>query len=84
MGADIRVENDIIIVNHTDDLHGATVEAGEIRAGAALMIAGLMAHGTTTIRKAENILRGYDRIVYKLQQLGADIEIVSDEAEVVK
>ncbi|AVL00543.1 UDP-N-acetylglucosamine 1-carboxyvinyltransferase [Pediococcus inopinatus] len=84
MGADIRVENDIIIVNHTDELHGATVEAGEIRAGAALMIAGLMAHGTTTIRKAENILRGYDRIVYKLQQLGADIEIVSDEAEVVK
>ncbi|GEL15305.1 UDP-N-acetylglucosamine 1-carboxyvinyltransferase [Pediococcus cellicola] len=84
MGANIRVENDIIIVAHTEQLHGAEVEAGEIRAGAALMIAGLMANGTTTINKAENILRGYDRIVYKLQQLGADIEIVSDEEERIK
>ncbi|GEA92376.1 UDP-N-acetylglucosamine 1-carboxyvinyltransferase 2 [Pediococcus damnosus] len=84
MGANVRVENDIIIVDHTDELHGATVEAGEIRAGAALMIAGLMANGTTIIQKAENILRGYDRIVYKLKQLGADIKIVSDETEKVK
>ena len=84
MGANIRVENDIIIVAHTEQLHGAEVEAGEIRAGAALMIAGLMASGTTIITKAENILRGYDRIVYKLKQLGANIEIVSDEEEKVK
>ncbi|GAB5052122.1 UDP-N-acetylglucosamine 1-carboxyvinyltransferase [Pediococcus ethanolidurans] len=84
MGANVRVENDIIIVAHTEQLHGANVEAGEIRAGAALMIAGLMASGTTVIFKADNILRGYDRIVHKLQQLGADIEIVSDEEEKVK
>ncbi|MCV3321930.1 UDP-N-acetylglucosamine 1-carboxyvinyltransferase [Pediococcus ethanolidurans] len=84
MGANVRVENDIIIVAHTGQLHGANVEAGEIRAGAALMIAGLMASGTTVIFKADNILRGYDRIVHKLQQLGADIEIVSDEEEKVK
>ena len=84
MGANIRVENDIIIVAHTEQLHGAEVEAGEIRAGAALMIAGLMASGTTIITKAENILRGYDRIVYKLKQLGANIEIVSDAEEKVK
>lgn len=84
MGANIRVENDIIIVAHTEQLHGAEVEAGEIRAGAALMIAGLMASGTTIITKAENILRGYDRIVYKLKQLGANIEIVSNAEEKVK
>ena len=59
----------------TEQLHGAEVIAGEIRAGACLMIAGLMAHGTTVIDKAGNILRGYDRIQEKLRQLGADVTI---------
>ncbi|MCD2255966.1 UDP-N-acetylglucosamine 1-carboxyvinyltransferase [Agrilactobacillus fermenti] len=78
MGANINIENDVIILHHVDHLQGAEVAADEIRAGACLMLAGLMAEGTTTISKVENILRGYDRVVYKLQQLGADVEMVDD------
>ncbi|GAF39441.1 UDP-N-acetylglucosamine 1-carboxyvinyltransferase [Agrilactobacillus composti DSM 18527 = JCM 14202] len=78
MGADISIENDVIILHHVNHLQGAEVTADEIRAGACLMIAGLMAEGTTTISKVENILRGYDRVVYKLQALGADVKIIDD------
>ncbi|MDN6450956.1 MAG: UDP-N-acetylglucosamine 1-carboxyvinyltransferase, partial [Lactiplantibacillus plantarum] len=55
------------------------VEAGEIRSGAALMIAGLAASGVTEISRADNILRGYDRVIDKLHTLGADVEIAADE-----
>ncbi|MDF7672570.1 UDP-N-acetylglucosamine 1-carboxyvinyltransferase [Lactobacillus sp. ESL0701] len=75
MGADIKAEDDIILVHPTEHLHGATVAAGEIRAGACLMIAGLMADGTTVINNAGNILRGYDRVQEKLRLLGADVTI---------
>ncbi|GAX00319.1 UDP-N-acetylglucosamine 1-carboxyvinyltransferase [Secundilactobacillus mixtipabuli] len=75
MGARIRPEKDMIVVDHTDHLTGATVDAGEIRAGASLMIAALMAEGTTTITSADNILRGYGSIVEKLTALNADIKI---------
>lgn len=75
MGAKIRPEKDMVIVDHTDHLTGATVDAGEIRAGAALMIAALMADGTTTITSAENILRGYGSIVEKMTALNADVKI---------
>ncbi|MCH4172422.1 MAG: UDP-N-acetylglucosamine 1-carboxyvinyltransferase [Lactobacillus sp.] len=78
MGADISIENDVIILHHVNHLQGAEVTADEIRAGACLMIAGLMAEGTTTISKVENILRGYDRVVYKLRALGADVKIIDD------
>ncbi len=54
--------------------------AEEIRAGACLMIAGLMADGETTITKAENILRGYDRVIMKLRGLGADVQLVDAAA----
>ncbi|WP_105957349.1 UDP-N-acetylglucosamine 1-carboxyvinyltransferase [Apilactobacillus quenuiae] len=81
MGAKIRYNdgNGSIIVSHTDDLNGATISAGEIRAGASEMIAGLMANGTTIINNADNILRGYDNIVDKLTQLKAEVEIINDE-----
>ena len=75
MGANIKVADNIILAHPTEQLHGAEVIAGEIRAGACMMIAGLMAHGTTVIDKAGNILRGYDRIQEKLRQLGADVTI---------
>ena len=75
MGADIKVEDNIILVHPTEKLHGATVAAGEIRAGACLMIAGLMAKGDTIINNAGNILRGYDRVQEKLRLLGADVTI---------
>ena len=76
MGADIHVENDQIIIHHSPDLHGADVVAEEIRGGACLMVAGLMASGDTVISKVDNILRGYDRVVMKLKALGADVELL--------
>lgn len=78
MGADIRVENNTIIIQHAEHLHGAIVTADEIRGGACVMTAGLMAEGDTTITKVENILRGYSHVVQKLQGLGANVEIVTD------
>lgn len=79
MGMDIHNKDGLITVKQTKELHGAEVQAGEIRAGAALTIAGLMAHGTTVIHGADNILRGYDRIVWKLNRLNADVAIVDDD-----
>lgn len=81
MGANISAQDNIILVHPTPKLHGARVSADEIRAGACLMIAGLMAEGTTTIDNADNILRGYDRVEMKLRQLGADIKIVDAHAK---
>lgn len=83
MGANIEsfdVEEGIIKVNESLDLHGAVVEAGEIRAGASLLIAGLMASGTTEIREADNILRGYGSLVKKLTNIGANVELVNQES----
>ncbi|MCI1893471.1 MAG: UDP-N-acetylglucosamine 1-carboxyvinyltransferase [Lactobacillus sp.] len=79
MGANITVENDVIMLHHADHLEGCEVTAEEIRAGACLMTAGLMAEGDTTITKAENILRGYDRVIQKLRGLGADVELIDSE-----
>ncbi|WP_057878852.1 MULTISPECIES: UDP-N-acetylglucosamine 1-carboxyvinyltransferase [Levilactobacillus] len=78
MGASIRSEDDTIVVDPSTELVGSEVQAGEIRAGAALVIAGLMADGDTVITHADNILRGYDRIAGKLTALNADVEIVGD------
>lgn len=76
MGADISVESNIILIRGGSQLSGAEVEASDLRAGACLVIAGLMAEGTTTVTGVENILRGYSNIVDKLVALGADIEMV--------
>ena len=79
MGAHIRVaKNGMIVINHTDHLWGAHIEAGEIRAGAAAVIAGLMAKGTTVISKADNVLRGYDNIISKLTNLHAKVELINE------
>lgn len=78
MGMQIEAHDGTIVVKHTAALHGANVSAGEIRAGAALTIAGLMADGTTVINNAGNILRGYDRIVWKLNRLHANVSIEDD------
>lgn len=76
MGANASVEGDRMMIQYTPQLHGAEVKATDLRAGACLVIAGLMAEGTTTINHVEHILRGYDHIVDKLQALGADIEMI--------
>lgn len=81
MGADIRVESDTILINGVDKLTGAEVKASDLRAGACLINAALMAEGTTEITGVENILRGYSNIVEKLTALGADIEMVETKEE---
>ena len=82
MGADISVEGNLIITNGPNKLHGTEVVASDLRAGACLVIAGLMAEGTTTIYNVEYILRGYDHIIEKLTALGAEIQRVEEvEAE---
>lgn len=75
MGMDIEAQDGRIVVRHTEKLHGADVKAGEIRAGVSLMIAGLMADGETVIHDADHILRGYDRVVWKLNRLNANVRI---------
>ncbi|MBB1094701.1 UDP-N-acetylglucosamine 1-carboxyvinyltransferase [Limosilactobacillus agrestis] len=80
MGMKIEAHDGMIVVKHTEKLHGAEVLAGEIRAGAALTIAGLMADGQTIINNAGNILRGYDRIVWKLNRLHANVSIEDDSS----
>ncbi len=74
MGAEARVEDQTIIINGVPQLHGAAVEATDLRAGAALLVAGLMAQGITEIHRAELIDRGYEHIEKKLNLLGARIE----------
>ena len=76
MGGDVDSEKPgHIRVNYSPRLIGTDVEAAEIRAGAALVIAAIMAEGETVINDADHILRGYDRIQDKLTALGADVSI---------
>jgi UDP-N-acetylglucosamine 1-carboxyvinyltransferase len=74
MGADIRVEGRSAIVKGVERLSGAEVTASDLRAGAALVIAGLAAEGRTTISGLEYLDRGYGHLAEKLAALGADIE----------
>ncbi|ALS00272.1 UDP-N-acetylglucosamine 1-carboxyvinyltransferase [Enterococcus silesiacus] len=82
MGADASIEGNMIVINGPTQLHGAEVVASDLRAGACLVIAGLMATGTTTIYNVEYILRGYDHIIEKLTALGADIQMIETEEEI--
>ena len=74
MGADILINGKTAIVSGREKLHGTTVRARDLRAGAALVIAALAAQGTTKIENIHFIERGYERLVEKLSQLGADIK----------
>lgn len=78
MGAKISSKDGIITVGYSTDLSGTVVEAGEIRAGVSLVGLALMAKGTTVINKADNILRGYDRIVEKFRGLSVDLEVINE------
>lgn len=78
MGANIWKDNDVIHILKSDKLKGTDVTADEIRAGASLMIAGLIADGETRIHDAGNILRGYDRVVEKLRNINADVQIINE------
>ena len=78
MGADIQVLGGQIVCNGPTQLSGAPVKASDLRAGAALVTAGLMADGQTEITNIEFILRGYSNIIEKLSDLGADIRLIED------
>lgn len=78
MGADISVIGGQIVYQGASRLTGAQVKATDLRAGAALVIAGLMAEGKTEITNIEFILRGYASIITKLTALGADIQLIED------
>ena len=78
MGADIQVLGGQIVYNGPTQLSGAPVKASDLRAGAALVTAGLMAEGQTENTNIEVILRGYSNIIEKLSDLGADIRLIED------
>lgn len=75
MGADIEVKNRMLAIIGPQKLHGAMVTATDLRAGASLILASLIADGTTVIEEVEHILRGYEQIVEKLTAVGAKIEL---------
>ena len=77
MGATIKVEGCVATVDGVDNLIGAVVTASDLRAGAALVIAGLIAEGTTEILGIEHIDRGYPNIEEKFRNIGADIKRVT-------
>lgn len=78
MGADIKTKKDTAIVKGKTPLVGTEVTATDLRAGAALIIAGLIAQGKTTISQVEHILRGYEGIIEKLTNVQADIKIIEE------
>ncbi len=84
MGASIKVESNIAIVTGTANYTGARVSAPDLRAGAALVIAGLSAEGITIVDDIYYIERGYENFDVKLALLGAQIEKVTTEKEIVK
>ena len=74
MGANIKVEGSSAIINGVDKITGAKVKATDLRAGAALIIAGLSAEGTSEISDIYHIERGYYKIEEKLKNIGAEIK----------
>lgn len=84
MGADIKVEGNTAIINGVEKYTGASIVAPDLRAGAALVIAGLTAQGYTVIDEIQYIERGYEDFHLKLQSLGAQIEKVHTERDFQK
>ena len=83
MGAKVSIDGRVCVVEGVERLTGAPVRATDLRAGAALIVAGLMADGQTEITGVKYIDRGYDHIEGKLKQIGADIhrEMLPDTEE---
>ena len=84
MGANIKVESNIAIISGVQHYTGARVNAPDLRAGAALVIAGLTAEGITIVDDIHYVQRGYERFAEKLHELGAEIAKVSGEKEIQK
>ena len=84
MGGNIKVEGNVAVIDGIESFSGATVSAPDLRAGAALVIAGLAAQGFTTVDEIGYIQRGYEHFEKKLQALGAMIELVTTEKDAAK
>ena len=78
MGADIQVDGKTAVISGVEHLKSAPVRAVDLRAGAAMIIAGLMSKGTTTVENISHIDRGYELVTEKLTLLGADIKRIDD------
>ena len=81
MGAQIQVDGKVAVIEGVDHLTGAPVRACDLRAGAAMIIAGLAARGRTEVDHIYHIERGYEDIVRKLSAVGADIRLVHEPDE---
>jgi len=77
MGADLKLEGNTVISNGVETLAGAPVMATDLRASACLVLAALVAEGTTVIDRIYHLDRGYDCIEEKFSQLGADVRRVT-------
>ncbi len=77
MGANIQVNGKVAVIQGVEKLKGAPVKANDLRAGAAMLIAGLIAEGTTEIEDIQYIERGYENVEEKFRRLGADIKRVT-------
>ena len=84
MGSNIKVEGNVAVIEGVKGLTGAQVTAPDLRAGAALVLAGLAAEGYTTVDDIKYILRGYENFAGKLRSLGAEIEEVDNERDEMK
>jgi len=84
MGAQIKIEHDTAIVTGVEELYGAPVIATDIRASSALVIAGLVAKGTTTMTGIHHWRRGYEALESKLTHLGAKITVIENKKKVLK
>ena len=84
MGASIKVEGNVAVISGVEKFTGARVSAPDLRAGAALVIAGLAAEGITIVDDIYYIERGYENLDQKLRGLGAQIEKVASEKEIQK
>ncbi|MBQ8982231.1 MAG: UDP-N-acetylglucosamine 1-carboxyvinyltransferase [Lachnospiraceae bacterium] len=84
MGAKIKVEGNMAIISGVESYSGANVVAPDLRAGAALVIAGLAAEGFTVVEDIKYIQRGYEKFEEKIRDLGGQIEIVETEKEIIK
>ena len=84
MGASIQVDGKVAVIEGVDHLTGAPVRACDLRAGAAMVIAGLAAQGVTEVDSIHHIERGYENLVEKLSAVGADIRIIETPDEDTK
>ena len=78
MGANVDLDNKIAVIHGKTNLVGKNVEATDLRAGAAMLLAGMIAEGHTEITNIEHILRGYENITNKLSAVGANVKIVEE------